>query len=442
MLRMSKSRGILAAVLVAVISMSWTDVQAGGASISDGPSGGDALRVVVLSNNSDGRDDTSQLATPEGFAQMRADQGTKVDMLVVDDAELEQLNPGRVEAFLNNGTILWVRGKKITPADVYASLSIAGSPGEISYGGFEQTGIYLYLLNGQVLCGLTGNALFVPSGMTEAEKARHADVVMDPVIDLQELAAGLRNDVGRITGNLACKIATETENDPIYTPLEAPSSSGIHDPANDIVTVNLNMVNLYNSIIGTAGVTQYRYLIYRFYRRSGPPECATYRYSTICDVISDVYATPNPDCSISALLIGAYYGQELAASQVYVGGGSGNASGATVSESIGASAGIGGDSDGAVGLEGSIQHTTSWSSNLVGVTRIAMLNNPLNEWSKWLITPANKINGATRSDMVGFRVRRDANRNPRVRSGPGGIEVRYAMFSYQNYQDIYVDSQL
>ena len=71
-----------------------------------------------------------------------------------------------------------------------------------------------------------------------------------------------------------------------------------------------------------------------------------------------------------------------------------------------------------------------------------MLNNPLNEWSKWLITPANKINGATRSDMVGFRVRRDANRNPRVRSGPGGIEVRYAMFSYQNYQDIYVDSQL
>lgn len=269
MLRMSKSRGILAAVLVAVISMSWTDVQAGGASISDGPSGGDALRVVVLSNNSDGRDDTSQLATPEGFAQMRADQGTKVDMLVVDDAELEQLNPGRVEAFLNNGTILWVRGKKITPADVYASLSIAGSPGEISYGGFEQTGIYLYLLNGQVLCGLTGNALFVPSGMTEAEKARHADVVMDPVIDLQELAAGLRNDVGRITGNLACKIATETENDPIYTPLEAPSSSGIHDPANDIVTVNLNMVNLYNSIIGTAGVTQYRYLIYRFYRRSG-----------------------------------------------------------------------------------------------------------------------------------------------------------------------------
>ena len=48
MLRMSKSRGILAAVLVAVISMSWTDVQAGGASISDGPSGGDALRVVVL----------------------------------------------------------------------------------------------------------------------------------------------------------------------------------------------------------------------------------------------------------------------------------------------------------------------------------------------------------------------------------------------------------
>ena len=225
--------------------------------------------IIDLTEKANGKTGKAESVSIDDFADMRSDRGEKVDMIVVEDSQLEEIDKVRVNAFLDNGSILWVKGSEIMPIDIYEILSLEGNPGEFEYSGFEKTGIYIFNMDGNNQYGLTGRTLFVEKG----DNKNYDDFIMDKTIDLQQQASSILDSINNIAENYISKAQNELENENFIS-LAQPTSGGLYNFSFDYVNAAITMKSTNGADMGSVTITQYRYIMY--HGTSSAPSCNTY----------------------------------------------------------------------------------------------------------------------------------------------------------------------